>query len=1030
MSEQFKQIQTKAIEFISSTSSKTIEAYKKNPRRTGVIVGIPLVGFGATFGIMTLTHTEKDTPAITCEVSKKWQETRKNSERRFGVREISAGEINFEESKKNSTPGNTNKDFTAVPKSSANDRSVDQSEKVIGTITPKELGSIIGEKLNLNPTTKNHIPALTAIFNKILSEIDKEKLLYNEEQMDLYSWFMKQYPTLVVVDGKINPNNLTSFVNNFNIEAERLRKVGFEKLAKKNCVHDKKLTIVNTGNAKTDNENNLVTVSKLLDLEQADRSNNPVNKGLFQTERDLVKQLTQIEGTIAQEREAAKKLNKLNEYNNSKEYLDKKAQLDALNKGFKLNLPKTRKPNISESEEIARKVLIASNLLEPNNTLSESRLVRLYDKLNSYYKYDDKNSKLKDPSEFKNDLNLLTTEIVAIDNELRDAKATDETFARIGAGAIAAGIGTLGTLGFFALRDRRRQNQANGEIQKTDEWQRVEDARLAAEEKARRNALIVIDINGEGEEITIPNKNLEPNPEEGTADDLRSIVNAWEEINPNATDDIVADYIEQNAERLGVITLRTYDELARELDSVVKQINSKSSSNSKVQLKAEIQKITWYLDLLNDFIHNGIIVNLLSGNTKAKTFVQEQIAFQQVYIPKLMSILKGFADDIEDLQNPVNLTVIEAKYLAEIELLSKSIPRYSNIEKAIPRKLYVLSESELIDLELLFLHKYKKDDPNSYTIFKIWVKSQYEDFNLYNIAMYDYLKGRRKLTQADVVASKDKSDVVEIKRQKLEKDLELFIQKYRGEEFSDEQMLAYYQFLNPESILVKRREEIASDTMGVQPLFARLFDDSIIQDIIKRYDIQQKEETLQGLDFSGLLGGITSVTRLLNRKNEQDITDTRFTIKISKLFAELKCIALDLNNVDTGLPPEVLEYKSQVILPVLKLLSDLNNYTIENAGLLEELVEIYDQIKKVKSKDERQMFIDDYNQRLLELTSDSNFIEFNDKLHILINKDELLNDDDQNNITLSKKLAFILKSSKATLEKISEIFKPIEETLE
>jgi hypothetical protein len=595
MSEQLKQIQTKVIEFATSTSSKVIEAYQNNPTKIGPMIGVPLVGFAATIGTMSMFHTEKDAPAITCEISKEWQKTRKNSQERFGNKvnpdiEQSPSEKNIK------IPSNSKVEFISNPKSVTKENTNQNSEKVIGTITANELQAIVGDKLDLKPETKNDIPALTNIFNKVLNVVDKEKLLANNEQMDLYLWFLKQYPTLVVIKGKINPNNLAAFVEKFNFEAERLRNVGFVELEKNGCAPKSLGKIVNTGNTQKDFDNNFATVSKLLDLEQADRKNNPVNKKLFEVESNIANQRKLIEEQIARERDVAKRANKLNGYEKSESYQALNAQLSKLNKDFDkdfvLNLPKARKPNISESEEIARKVLTLSNLLDPNNSLDESKLVRLYDRVNSYFAYSHSNNdKLKNSNEFKADLKMLTAEVVAIDNEIRFNKSSSEIANRALTGAAAAGLLSLAGLAFFALRDRRRQNQANGPIQKTDEWRRVEEARLAAEEKARRNKLILIGRDENEVNVYIPNENLVPIAEE-PAHDLRKLVKAWEDINTDATDDIVEDYIENNAERIGVITLRTFEELDRELGSVVEQINTKISSNTKEQLKYEIQQIS------------------------------------------------------------------------------------------------------------------------------------------------------------------------------------------------------------------------------------------------------------------------------------------------------------------------------------------------------------------------------------------------------------------------------------------------------
>jgi hypothetical protein len=1001
----FKHIPTQAKEFVTYNTQRFNSLAKENPKAAATIIGVPIAGFIGTVGVLGIFQSEKIPTPITCEVSQKWIESRQNSEERFNQSnravEPSASE------NKTTTPGNSNKDFTAVPKANESVR----FDKIIGTITNVELNNIIGEKLNLNPKTRNDIPALTSVFNKVLFEIDKEKLLGNEEQMDLYSWFLKQYPTLVVADGGINPNNLTGFVDRFNIEAERLRGVGFQRLSDKNCVPEKSLAIVNTGNQSDDNKANLAIVAKLLDLEQADRTNNPVNKALYEEEN-------------ARAAEYAAKVKA------DPKYAKTPAEIQA-GEMVPANLPKARKPNISESEEIARKLLIVSNLLDPAKALSEDKIVRLYNRLDNYYKYQDKNSYLKDADVFRNDLSLLTAEIVAIDGEMRLANIMRELAENSKKVGMFAGFLALVLSSGFAFDSYKSRRKVGGLVSIQPEVKEALDKFNRDSEELKRiakeNKMIPIGVDENGNIIKVSNETLAPESKDSNG--LRSVVQNWEEKRPDVIEDIVIDYIERNAEDLGIITFRNFDQLNRELHELKDSFNGTHYLKPNDRLKYDIEKLTNFLDILCDFVHNIIKANITNTSNISKSIVIEHQVYDREYIPKLRSILQGFLDDVEELDNPINLDSIEKRCLAEIESLSNSISRHYSIVNSKPKE-KILSENEIDLLDSLFAKEYSKSKPKDLPIFKIWIKSNEKDFDLYGIAMANYLKGRRKTSEADVLASQDKKDIVEIKRKKLEADLDLFIKNFEEMGLSKEQMLAYHKYLNPKSALETRREKIANDVMGIQPLFARLFDESIIQNIIRRYDIKPEVKELEGMDFSGFLGGLTSVTRLINQQNEKLVENERFTIRISDLTRDLKCIVLDLDKIGSQLTPEVVEYRSQVMLPVLDLLSELNNYKIKNTGMLEELIEIYDQIKVVKSKSDRQMFIDEYNQKLSELTSDSNFVEFNEKLYSLATLEELLNKTDQNNYKFDKSIANILISSKKTIKDITEIFLPIEETLE
>lgn len=1060
MSEQFKQIQTNINEFVSSTSSKAIEYYTKNPKKAGIIIGVPIAGFAATFGAMTLMHTEKDAPAITCEVSKKWQESRKNSEQKFGGKTTFKENKNTQEDK--TTSGNSTISFTEKPKELIAESNNSSPEKIIGTITTKELEAIIDNQLNLKPESRDNLPSLTNIFNKVLLEIDKEKLLANEEQMDLYLWFLKKYPNLVVVDGRINPNNLKAFVSDFNTETERVRNVGFERLAKQNCKPDATAKIVNT-NSSSDSKTNYLTVSNLMDLEQADRANSPKNKSIVEAERNIALERTKILNEIAIEREAAKKANQSNEYEKSKTYLDKKAKLDELGNGFVLNLPKARKSNISETEEIARKLLVLSNLLSPEKNLNQNRLNRLGLRLNTYFDYAKVNGENKDPNQFRADLHSLTSEVVAIDNELRDEKNALDALSRIGAGVMVGGIVGLGAIGYLALKDRRRQKQADGVIQATDVYKDLEKVNEGLKQDVVDAGRIALKPEMDGTSRYLEMIDLDPIVS-GNADALSDLLEHTAEIDIRKAKSAVRKFHKNHPEEFHVIGVLNYDDLAFEIENLKSIVNESKKLNPTIRIKEEIEAIKYFLDDLIDFIHNTMLSSIKSSNSRSeaeKYFFDLQNNSVNNYIPKLMQILDKYLSNILGIEDKIILSNVEIKLFDDIEKLTNSIPRPNGINIYEGEK-PTLNQDDIDYVKAIFKEELKINEPVELGLFKKWFKTLQLGFDYYQAAKQIYIQDRN-ITEEELENSPSRLQSVKIKSEQLKAEIEQFVSIFSKAGIDNDYLLAYYEHLFPRLSMDIWTDEWANDKIGGVSLLLQLLDSGIIQKSISNFDIvkivqsepsslkalltgskslvdgvkngkilDDLKETASSIFNAGIVGNIENAKSAIHKATETENLpkpEISLTKELLYLYGDLKDLYQNLELGASDSTSEVNEYKESIVLPILELIRDFDNYSVETNNQVQSLIIIHKKLKQNQTKDQSQLLITRYKVILESLRKDDSFINFNVELIRICSIEGKLMEKAINSIPNSKELKSIIKNCSSKCLDFGQIFSKIEETL-
>lgn len=966
MSEQFKPLAKKVVkktaEFATLAKDKIVESYIKDPKKTLTMIAAPLLGLGVTQAGMSLLYVERDIPPITC-----------------------ASEIDWQKNKVKAINPKTGEQIL---------------KNTEGNITPNELQKIIGNNIKLQSKKISDIPALTNIFSQVLNKVDQRRLLTGTEQIDLYSWFLDQYSTLVVIDGKIHPKNLEKFVERFNAKTEELRNVGFTELSKNNCIPES-IPKLSKKNKERDFEITKETVENLLKYESQGRVNNLADP------------------------------NKTKDENNKNKTKKTSEQRRKDEQNPNLNIPESRKPELTEVQKLARKLLLISNALSPERNLSQQRLNRILSLLIANNEKAKIHGSLKKSNDRQNDMKNIVTEVNATRNELIAENEKNNSNIRLSTGVIIALMCSLASYGYFADKNKKIKKQVNGPIENSDIFQEQVTKTKWAETIAELRRFITI-INSKGEKTKIFTEGLIPG-ETKSSKYIRALIEKWYEIKPKTMLSIFLRLIQNNTEAFGLMTYSTHGQLISQSYELAELLNDDISNRPpKERVKKDIEELNLFLSSIVDYINNLLVAKINNSN---EDFKRDQIIYKETFIPYLNEVLDNFNKDIEKLDNAVALEILKNNYLNEINIIFSNIPSSSGIEEKTADE-YIISDAEISEINFLFLNIYNTDNPSNLTILSLWEKSLFEGFNLFEIAMKEFLRSSR-LTKNDVMLSPLNLKKVEKKRDKLQDELNRFVENYRMYNINENQLLAYCNKFKQKPTIERLREKMANDELGAGPVLTQLFDLNIIQNIIERYYITTPKKELKGLEFTILLGGMTSISRIYNQSqngNEQPVNGKRFIKTISEIGAELKCQAIDLNKVDREEFPEVEEYIFEALLPIMQVLSELNNYTLENISSIEEMVEIYDSIKLLSSNEDRKLYVEDYNNIADLLISNSNFVEINTRLLELIELEEQI----YRNISvpenfwsenLSPEINKIMRLIRVQIEKLKIIFEPIEQTL-